>query len=150
MNKIAALIDFTDVTRKVIDFSAEQAKAQGAELYLLHVEPESGLKLYRKIDEAERNRIARILRREHSELLAKAAELREDIDISIHPVLMEGTEVEEAIVTEIKKLEIDHVVMGNHRSSGLHNYFVGSVGKGVIKNLECPVTLIPASAAENR
>lgn len=142
MNKIAALIDFTDVTRKVIDFSAGQAKAHGAELYLLHVEPDSAPTLYRKIDEAERNRKSNVLRDEHNDLLAKAAELREHLDINVHPILLEGAEVEETIVDEVKKLEADHVVLGNHHHSGLHNYFFGSVALGLIKSLECPLTLI--------
>ena len=148
MNKIAALIDFTEVTPQIIDFSAEQAKAHGAELYLLHVEPESGAKLYRKIDEAERNRKANILRHEHKDLLAKASELREHFEISVHPILMEGAEVEEAIVDEIKKLEADHVVLGNHHHSGLHNYLFGAVGLKIIKNLSCPLTLISADIRE--
>ena len=142
MNRIAALIDFTEVTRKVIDFSAWQAKAHDAELYLLHVEPEDSPTLYRKIDDAERKRKAGVLRYEHSDLLAKAAELREHHDIKVHPVLMEGAKVEETIVAEVKKLQADHVVLGNHRHSGLHNFFFGSVGQGLIKQLECPLTLI--------
>lgn len=143
MNKIAALIDFTEVTQTVIDFSAEQALAHGAELYLLHIEPNNAPQLYRKIDEAERNRIANILRYEHGDLLAKATELREHVDINVHPILLEGAEVDEAIVAEVQKLKIDHVVLGNHRHGGLHNYFFGSVGQALIKNLDCPLTLIP-------
>lgn len=143
MNNIAALIDFTDLTQKVIDFSAEQAQANGAELYLLHVEPSYSPTLYRKIDEAERKRIAKVLRYEHSDLLAKAAALRQHLDIDVHPVLMEGTDVEQAIMAEINKLEVDHVVLGNHGHSGLYNYFFGSVGQKLIKKLKCPLTLIP-------
>ena len=41
MDKIIALIDFSDVTRAVIDFAAKQAKAFDAELILIHSEPES-------------------------------------------------------------------------------------------------------------
>ena len=134
MNKIAALIDFTEVTSKVIEFSAGQARAHGAELYLLHVEPETGAKLYRKIDEGERRRKADILRDEHKNLLARAAELREHLDIRVHPLLMEGAAVEETIVAEVRKLEADHVVLGNHRHSGLHNYFFGSVGQVLMVN----------------
>lgn len=148
MNKIAALIDFTEVTPKIIDFSAEQAKANGAELYLLHVEQESGAKLYRKIDEAERNRKAKILRHEHKDLLAKASELREHFEIRVHPILMEDSEVEEAIVDEIKKIEADHVVLGNHHHGGLHNYLFGAVGQRIIKQLSCPLTLISAEVSE--
>jgi nucleotide-binding universal stress UspA family protein len=142
MNRIAALIDFTEVTQRVLDFSAEQARANNAELYLLHVEPKNGPTLYREIDDAERNRIANILRYEHDDLLAKVAELREHLDIKVHPVLMEGTEVEEAILAEVTKLKVDHVVLGNHHHSRLHNYFLGSVGHKLMKNLGCPMTLI--------
>jgi nucleotide-binding universal stress UspA family protein len=144
MKRIAALIDFSEVTPKVIDFSAGQARAHDAELYLLHVEPESGLKLYRKIDAGERKRKADTLRDEHRSLLARAAELREHMDIRVHPVLMEGAKVEETILAEVRKLEADHVVLGKHNHSGLYEYFFGSVGKDLIKDLDCPLTLISA------
>ena len=142
MNKIVALIDFTEVSRKVIQYSAVQAKAHGAVLYLLHVEPESTPKLYRKIDEAERNRKANILRYEHNELLASAAEIRSQLEVNVHPVLMEGAEIEETIVAEVEKLGADEVILGNHHHNRLHNYFFGSVGQMLMKNLHCPLTLI--------
>ena len=142
MNKIVALIDFSEVSRKVIEYGAVQAKAHGAELYLLHVEPESTPILYRKIDEAERNRKASILRHEHSELLARAAEIRSRIEVNVHPVLMESAEVEETIVAEVEKLGAEEVILGNHHHGGLHNYFFGSVGQKLMKDLDCPLTLI--------
>lgn len=147
MNRIVALIDFTEVTGRVIDFSAEQARVHNAELYLLHVEPDNAPALYRKIDERERKHIASILRHEHEELLERAAELRKHLDIKVHPILMQDAEVEEAIVTEVEKLEVDHVVLGNHRHSVLHNYFFGSVGHKLMKKLGCPMTLIPEESA---
>jgi len=143
MSKIAALIDFTEVTQKVIDFSARQAQAHEAELYLLHVEPNNAPTLYRKIDEAERNRIAGVLRHEHFDLQGKAAQLRERFHIKIHPVLIEGAEVDKAVVAEVEKLQVNHVVLGNHRHSGIYNYLFGSVGQALIKSLNCPLTLIP-------
>ncbi len=147
MNKIAALIDFTEVTQKVIEFSARQARAHDAELYLLHVEPNNAPTLYRKIDEAERKRIADVLRHEHFDLLAKAAQLRERFDIKIHPVLIEGSEVEKTVVAEVEKLQVNHVILGNHRHSGFYNYLFGSVGQMLIKRLNCPLTLIPDTDA---
>jgi nucleotide-binding universal stress UspA family protein len=142
MMKIAALIDFTEVTPRVVEFSAAEAAAHRAELFLLHVELDSAPTLYRKIDEAERKRIATVLSKEHSELLAKATELREHLSICVHPILIEGSDVEATIVAEVRKLGADHVVLGNHNHSKLHNYLFGSVGQGLIKDLDCPLTLI--------
>lgn len=61
---------------------------------------------------------------------------------------MEGEEVDDTIIGEITKLEADHVVLGNHHYGGLHNYLFGSVGMGLVKNLECPLTLISADTRQ--
>lgn len=129
MNKVVALVDFTDVSRKVIEYGAAQAKAHGAALYLLHVEPNYSPTLYREDFE-------------HNELLASVTKIRNQLGVEVHPVLMEGTGVEEAIVTEIEKLGADEVVLGNHHHSALHNYLFGSVGQKLMKDLNCSITLI--------
>ena len=140
MKIIVALIDFSELTGRVVDLSAEQAKAFGAELYLLHVEPGSGEKLYRHIDKAERDRIAQVLKTGHAELLAKATELRE-LGVDVKPMLLEGVEVD-TILSTLAKLSPDLLIMGNHRHGGVYSFLVGSVGEEILKEIESPVLLV--------
>ena len=140
IDKIVALIDFSDVTRKVIDFAAAQAKVNGAKLVLLHVEPESSEKLYHKIDQAERDRRAKMLWFEHSDLGEKAKELRE-LGINVQPSLIEGPELE-VILREVDELKPDLLVIGHHHHSAWFKFFNESVGDQLIDQVTCPLTLI--------
>lgn len=140
MDKIIALIDFSDVTRHVIDFAAKQAKAFNAELILLHSEPEAYEKLYRKIDDEERSRRAKMLKFEHSDLNSKSEELR-TLGINSYALLIEGPEVE-TILAEVEKHKPSMVVLGNHHHSFFDSFFKGSVGEELVDKLTCPTVLI--------
>ena len=140
MDKIIALIDFSDVTRAVIDFVAKQAKAFDAELILIHSEPEAYEKLYKKIDDEERNRRAKMLKFEHSDLNGKSAELR-DLGINSYALLIEGPQVD-TILKEVEKQNPDMVVLGNHHHSFFDSFFNGSVGEELVDKLTCPTVLI--------
>ena len=140
MKKVMALINFSELTRKIVDISAEQAKSFDAELCLLHVEPGSGEKLYRHIDKAERDRRAQILRFEHADLLAKAKELRK-LGLTVKPMLLEGAEAE-MILESLSEISPDLLVMGNHHHGALYNFLVGSVGEEILKEAETPILLV--------
>jgi len=140
IQSIVALIDFSDLTRKVIDFSAEQAKAFNAKLILLHIEPEAAEKLYHKIDQGERDRRAHMLHFEHSDLQAKAEELRQ-LGIEVCPKLLEGPAAE-TILKEIETIQPGMIVLGNHHHKFFHNLLVGSISNEIINKTKCPLTLI--------
>ena len=140
IKSIVALIDFSYLTRKVIDFSAEQAKAFGAELTLLHVNPEAAEKLYRKIDQGERDRRAQMLHFEHNDLLEKAKELRK-LGLHVTPKLLEGSEIE-TILKASEKLHADMIIIGNHHHVFLHSFLLGSVGEDISKKVHCPVAMV--------
>jgi len=140
IDKIVALVDFSDVTRKVIDFAASQAKVNDAKLVILHVEPESAEKLYHKIDQAERDRRAKMLWFEHSDLSAKAKELRE-LGLEVQPLLIEGPELE-VILREVDQIKPDLVIIGHHHHTAWFKLFNDSVGDKLIDELTCPLTLI--------
>ena len=137
---IMALIDFSNITRKVIDFAASQAKVNNAKLVMLHVEPENSEKLYRKIDQKERDRRAKVLWFEHQDLSQKAEELRE-LGIDVLPLMVEGPEVE-AILNEVDKIKPDLLVIGHQHHSAWYKVFHESVGDELIDRVSCPMTLI--------
>lgn len=140
VNTIVALVDFSDVTRRVLDFAASQAKANNAKLVLLHVEPEPSEKLYHKIDKAERDRRAKILWFEHKDLSAKSKELRE-LGIEVLPLLIEGSELD-VILKELQKIKPDLLVVGHQHHSAWYKLFHESIGEELIEKVTCPLTLI--------
>jgi nucleotide-binding universal stress UspA family protein len=48
----------------------------------------------------------------------------------------------EVIISKIKELEIDLVVMGTHGSSGLREFFIGSNAEKVVRKAPCPVLTV--------
>lgn len=141
INTIMALIDFSKITRKVIDFAASQAKANNAKLVMLHVEPENYEKLYRKIDQKERDRRAKVLWFEHRDLAQKSEELRE-LGIDVLPLMVEGPEEVESILSEIDRVKPDLLVIGHQHHSAWYKIFNESVGEELIDRVTCPMTLI--------
>ena len=140
VKQIVALVDFSEVTRRVIDFAASQAKVNDAKLIILHVEPESAEKLYHKIDQEERSKRAKMLWFEHRDLSEKANELR-DLGITVKPLLIEGPELK-VILRELDKLDPDLLVVGHRHHSAWYKLFNDSVGEELIKKVKCPITLI--------
>ncbi|MCM8527435.1 MAG: universal stress protein [Lentisphaeraceae bacterium] len=140
VNTIMALVDFSKITRKVLDFAASQAKANDAKLVLLHVEPESSEKLYKKIDQKERDRRAKMLWFEHQDLSQKSEELRE-LGVDVLPLMVEGPEVE-GILREVDKIKPDLLVIGHQHHSAWYKFFHESVGDELIDRVTCPMTLI--------
>lgn len=140
IDQIVALVDFSEVTRKVIDFAASQAKANDAQLVMLHVEPESAEKLYHKIDQEERDRRAKKLWFEHSDLSEKSKELRE-LGVKVKPLLIEGPELD-SIMKELDKLKPDLLVIGHRHHTAWYKLLNESVGEKIVKKVRCPITLI--------
>lgn len=140
MKNIVALVDFSDLTRKMLDFAAAQALKFESKLILLHAEPESSEKLYKKIDEDERHRRARLLKFEHGDLVGKAQEM-ESLGIDVQAVIFEGVDVEN-VLREINKHRPDMVVIGNHHHGVVYNLFNDSLGEDLVDELTCPTVLI--------
>jgi len=159
MKCILVPIDFSDVTRPVIDLARELARALGAEIHLLHVEeltaatpgtlgyglagmpelaPMSGLPvpgfepMPETIPEDEG---------QTSKLAKWQAEIAQDgVKVSLHEPT--GTVAEE-ILNQADELNADMIVMGTHGHGAMYNLLVGSATKGVLKHSTRPVLLVP-------
>jgi nucleotide-binding universal stress UspA family protein len=143
MNRVLAAIDFSDVSERVLESAELLARAQGARLTLLHVAaPPPEFVGYAVGPESVRADRAEELRKDHTALQRRAAELRER-GLEAHALLVEGASVE-TILREASRLATTTIVIGTHGHGALHDALLGSVSAGVIRGSSCPVLVIPA------
>jgi nucleotide-binding universal stress UspA family protein len=162
MKRILVPVDFSDVSRPVIDLARQLAKALDAEIHLVHVKeltaaaapgtlgyglvgmpelaPMSGMPVpgFEPMpqpvpgDEGQKSKLAQWQK-----------EIAQDgIKISLH----EPTgAVAEEILNQADVLNADLIVMGAHGHGAMYNFLVGSATKGVLKHSTRPVLLVPGS-----
>ncbi len=160
MNILVA-VDFSDASEQILQKSMTLALALSAKVYLLHVaEPKPGFLGYAGsyVDYGSgyvdygpdptmmRKQIAEKLHTEHRELQKEAEAFRE-AGVETVALLIQG-EIIKAILGEAKKLACEMVVVGSHGHGAIHDFLVGSVSKGLLKNSPCPVLVIPTHGRE--
>ena len=144
MQKLVAAVDFSSVSRAVVEQAASLAEAYSAELTLIHVAPpEPDFVGYEVDTKPIRDDRASDIRAEHRALQAMADELRER-GIAARAILIQGTAVEK-IVAEAERLGADTIVVGSHGHGAIYRALLGSVSEGVVRAARRPVLVVPAA-----
>ena len=144
MRNILAAVDFSPVTKHVIDRAAELARGLGAKLWLVHVAaPEPIFVGYDAGPQTVREHRAVELHAEHRDLQAKAEELRGK-GLEATALLVQGPTVE-TLLAEAERLEIDLFVVGSHGHGRLYDVLVGSTSDGLLRRAGRPVLVVPSS-----
>ena len=142
MKTILAPIDFSPVSRRVVDEAATLAVAFNGRLVLLHVtQPplitsDYGLMLENiaQITAVAKKAASRQLARLRQELQSKL--------ITADTILMVGSPIA-IILDQAKKLKADYILMGSHGHTAFYELLVGSTASGVLKKAPCPVIITP-------
>jgi nucleotide-binding universal stress UspA family protein len=143
MKTIVALVDFSDVTAKVLKQAQTLAEAFRSQVILLRglqkrpivvdmgvASPTLLQTLTPEDIEADKARL-----RQLAEPLNSAG-----INVSIQQVPDASVE---AIVEEAQRLKADVIIVGSHHHGTFYNLIVGSVTSGVLKRAHCPVLVVP-------
>jgi nucleotide-binding universal stress UspA family protein len=146
MKTILVPIDFSDVTKRVIETARTMASAFGGKLVLLHVsEPEPDFVGFEPGPMAVRTTVVRDFRVERQRL----EELRSEISTAGLDVLalhIQGPLVDK-VLDQAGEHHADLIVMGSHGHGALYEFLVGSVTNGVLRSAKCPVLVVPANVA---
>ncbi len=136
-------VDFSDVTDRVVNTAKQYANAFGSRIVMLHVcEPEPDFIGYEPGPIVVRDNIADAMRRDQKvldELKAK----HDEPELELKALQIQGPAVEK-IVSEVGQQNAGLVVMGSHGHGSIYNLLVGSVTEGVLKNVSCPVLIVPS------
>ena len=142
MKNILVLIDFTEVTENVVNHAGLWAKSFDSKCWLVHVaSPDPEFVGYEVGPQYIRDDRAQVLKQEHTELMALKKKLK-NMDVDCEALLIQGL-INETILGEIEKLDIDLIIMGNNRHGKLYEVVVGSVGREVLHKANVPVIVVP-------
>lgn len=163
MKNILVPIDFSETTEAVLDYAIDFAKKFESNLIVIHVVPPINLaKVNPEIYTAPssfgelapiitpmieynlqdtRKEIAKRLVKEHKKMHNVHDKLLEK-GLKVQSLLFEG-EILETILYQVKKKKADMIILGSHGHSLLHKALLGSTADGILRNVSCPVVIIP-------
>lgn len=140
--KILVAVDLSDATGKVMRVTEYLAKATEGDVRVLHVaEAEPDFVGYDAGPDVVRDQVAREFRDEHRGVQAHAEALRE-ADIDASALLIQGPIIE-TVLGEAKRFEADLLIVGSHGFGALYDLLVGSSSRGILKDSDIPVLVVP-------
>jgi nucleotide-binding universal stress UspA family protein len=142
MNILAA-VDFSAVTKDVLDALGRIGASMPAKVFLVHVAPpEPDFVGYSAGPDVVRSQVAIEHRARHQQLQRLAEDLRAN-EVETTALLLQGATVE-TLIAEAGKLEAGLIVLGSHGHGAVYDLLVGSVAEGVVRRSTVPVLLVPA------
>lgn len=145
VRQILVPIDFSECSKRALQYALPLAKEQGAALTLLYViPPVYGTGEYEVINYAQ---LEATMRHAAEEGMAKMVsdEIRDEV-----PALTKvcvGSPARE-IVEMARSLPADLVVISTHGRTGLKHVFLGSVAEHVVQRAPCPVLVVRERESE--
>lgn len=144
MKNILIALELKDeaMSDRLIAEATKLALAFNAKCWLIHIAaPEPDFVGYEVGPQYIRDVLAEDLKADHKKIQAYAQKLK-DQKILAEGLMVQGSTVE-TIISEIKKLQIDSLVLGNKHHGILYSTFVGSVTDDLLEEVSIPVYLIP-------
>ena len=140
--KILVAIDLSPASKRVIQVAERIAGPMSAEVWVLHVaEADPSFVGYDAGPDVVRDQVAREFREEHRGVQEHADTLRQ-AGLKATALLIQGPIVETTL-TEAKRLNADLLIVGSHGFGALYDLVVGSSSRGILKNTEIPVLVVP-------
>jgi universal stress protein A len=131
-------VDFSQMSRAVLDYAVFMAQSHQAQLKLIHVVDQlHGFDSY-KILHMTAVEITHEMERQAKTQLK---ELVATLPIPATFDIRFGRAADE-IVIQAKDDEVELIVMGSHGRSGISHLLVGSVAESVVRHAPCPVLVV--------
>lgn len=149
MKTVLAPIDFSDVSRRVIDEAIGLARAIGGRLVLLHiVSPANFAPSEFDSSGARAAYLVQAEKQARDELTALQRSLRDE-GVTAH-VVHQVAQAGAGILEQAERLEADYLVMGSHGHGAFYELIVGGTASRVLKLARCPVVIVPATVRKPR
>ena len=139
--KILYPTDFSDVSKKAIDYIKQLKKCGSETVIVLHVFDQRGMQAieqYASWDSVEIEQ--KIMDGSRQELKVIEDELKKS-GFKVKTIIKTGVPVQEILKTEEEE-DISVIVIGSHGKSNLEEMFLGSVSEKVARRCKSPVLII--------
>jgi nucleotide-binding universal stress UspA family protein len=140
IRNILVPVDFSDCSKKALQYAVAFARQFNAALTLLYVAPTYYLngEFAGGIDLA---RLEKELREAGEQQLADWVVREVDEFVTTKTVVRLGRPAE-AIADAARQLEVDLIILSTHGRSGLKHVFLGSVAENVVRHAPCPILVV--------
>ena len=142
-------VDFSDPSRRALNYAVALSRWYGAPLTILHAHATAPVF---EFTAPFGSLGAPPLMRQDRGIEEPAAELRRFMgpanDASPTEIVVERGDAASEILRQAIERKADLIVMGTHGRTGLRQVLLGSVTEKIIRNASCPVLVVPPHAAD--
>jgi nucleotide-binding universal stress UspA family protein len=151
IKKILCPTDFSETSKKALNYAIELTKAFNAELEILHVQLDEAQVVAFYLPEATINNVKKELEESTKQQLEDFCNnLRHDLEqINYTKKIIKGVPHIE-IIQEAKATNADLIVIGTHGRSGFEHVLFGSTTEKVIRKSPCPVLSVSLKGLANK
>jgi nucleotide-binding universal stress UspA family protein len=139
--KILYPTDFSDVSKKALDYLAQLKDAGTKEIVVLHVIDERGIDAISRYGSGSAATIIREIEKEAMEEGKKIETTLRKSGIAVKVKIERGVPLKEILKAEQEE-NISAIVIGSHGKTNLKEMFLGSVSEKVIRQSKKPVLVI--------
>jgi nucleotide-binding universal stress UspA family protein len=140
--KILYPTDFSDVSKKALDYIKQLKESGAKEVVLLHVMDQRGTEaLHRFMEDSKIQELKKNRKNEATKLLMSIEKELKEAGLAVKSRIETGIPVREILRVE-KEEDVSVMVIGSHGMSNLEEMFLGSVSEKVIRKCPKPVLVI--------
>ena len=142
MKNLLVALDMKPSDSLLLAQASYLAEKCGSKIWMVHVaSPDPDFVGFEMGPKYIRDFVADELRVEHRQLQTYADELQHK-GLEAEGLLIQGPTIE-MIEAEVKKLNIDLLILGSHKHGFLYETFIGNTAMRIIKELSIPVMIVP-------
>lgn len=138
LKRILVPVDFSESSRKALQYALAFAKLFNAEIALVHVVPNVSAESRLAFDMPE---LQRSLLQEGQDKLDDEIKPYAGGSVKLTASVLKGVPFHE-IVQAGQQLKADLIVLGTHGRTGLRHVFMGSTAERVVRHATCPVMVV--------
>ncbi len=143
---IVVPVDFSAATVPLLRTAANLARIYGASLHMLHVYQDVFSVLSMRTFDLSEDVVEQVMLREIEDRCNTVLD-EANIGAPVERALRKGETAEE-ILTYVKEVDADMIVIATNARSGLEHFFIGSIAQRVVRYATCPVVTLRAATAE--
>lgn len=140
LKKILVPVDFSDCSKKALQYALPLARQHGAGLVLLHVAPPP-VYTVGEFGTVDSGALEEEMRKRSEQQLAAFEANEVGTGVPCERMLLMGDAARE-IVRQAKEAEVDLIVISTHGRTGLKHVLLGSVAEHVVRRASCPVLVV--------
>jgi len=139
--KILYPTDFSDVSKKALDYLAQLKDAGTKEIVVLHVIDEKGIDAISRYGAGNAETVIREIEKEAMEEGKKIEKKLMQSGLNVKVRIERGVPLKEILTVEEEE-KVSAIVIGSHGKTNIREMFLGSVSEKVIRQSKKPVLVI--------